>query len=56
MLAELLGDAGPDPLGCAADHEAGLQALLTGLAANRSLETGRPVSVEELLEEIGEPA
>jgi predicted dehydrogenase len=56
MLAELLGDAEPDPLGCAADHEAGLQALLTGLAANRSLATGRSVSVEELLGEIGEPA
>lgn len=56
MLAELLGDAEPDALGCAADHDAGLQALLTGLAANRSLETGRPVSVGELLGEIGEPA
>ncbi|MEU5258831.1 Gfo/Idh/MocA family oxidoreductase [Amycolatopsis sp. NPDC021455] len=56
MLAELLGDAEPDPVGCAADHEAGLQALLTGLAANRSLETGRSVSVGELLGEIGEPA
>ncbi|MFI5585431.1 Gfo/Idh/MocA family protein [Amycolatopsis sp. NPDC051758] len=56
MLAELLGDAEPDPLGCAADHDAGLQALLTGLAANRSLDTGRVVSVAELLAEIGEPA
>ncbi|HEY3472031.1 MAG TPA: Gfo/Idh/MocA family oxidoreductase [Amycolatopsis sp.] len=56
MLAELLGDAEPDPLGCAADHDAGLKALLTGLAANRSLATGRPVSVDELLGEIGEPA
>ncbi|WP_244210685.1 Gfo/Idh/MocA family protein [Amycolatopsis kentuckyensis] len=56
MLAELLGDAEPDALGCAADHDAGLQALLTGLAANRSLETGRSVSVGELLGEIGEPA
>ncbi|MDX3194348.1 Gfo/Idh/MocA family oxidoreductase [Streptomyces sp. MN03-5084-2B] len=56
MLAELLGDAEPDALGCAADHDAGLQALLTGLAANRSLVTGRAVSVEELLGEIGEPA
>ena len=56
MLAELLGDAEPDPLGCAADHESGLQALLTGLAANRSLATGAPVAVEELLGEIGEPA
>lgn len=56
MLAELLGDAGPDALGCAADHDAGLQALLTGLAANRSLNTGRPVAVTELLGELGEPA
>ncbi|MEU0791726.1 Gfo/Idh/MocA family oxidoreductase [Amycolatopsis sp. NPDC005961] len=55
MLAELLGDAGPDPLGCAADHESGLQALLTGLAANRSLATGLPVPVDDLLGEIGEP-
>ncbi|MCR6483962.1 Gfo/Idh/MocA family oxidoreductase [Amycolatopsis sp. OK19-0408] len=56
MLAELLGDAEPDPLGCAADHDSGLQALLTGLAANRSLATGAPVAVDELLGEIGEPA
>ncbi|WP_199199438.1 Gfo/Idh/MocA family protein [Amycolatopsis sp. CA-128772] len=56
MLAELLGDAAPDELGCAADHDAGLQALLTGLAANRSLATGRAVAVTELLGEIGEPA
>jgi predicted dehydrogenase len=54
MLAELLGDAEPDELGCAADHDSGLQALLTGLAANRSLVTGAPVSVDELLAEIGE--
>jgi predicted dehydrogenase len=54
MLAELLGDAEPDELGCAADHDSGLQALLTGLAANRSLATGAPVSVDELLAEIGE--
>ncbi|SFW83721.1 Gfo/Idh/MocA family protein [Amycolatopsis australiensis] len=56
MLAELLGAAEPDELGCAADHDAGLQALLTGLAANRSLATGRPVEVAELLGEIGERA
>ncbi|GLY40771.1 dehydrogenase [Amycolatopsis sp. NBRC 101858] len=56
MLAELLGDAEPDELGCAADHDSGLQALLTGLAANRSLATGAPVTVDELLAEIGEPA
>ncbi|MGK3209127.1 Gfo/Idh/MocA family protein [Amycolatopsis sp. MEPSY49] len=56
MLAELLGDAEPDELGCAADHDAGLRALLTGLAANRSLVTGRPVPVAELPAETGERA
>ncbi|SEF21344.1 Predicted dehydrogenase [Amycolatopsis pretoriensis] len=56
MLAELLGDAEPDELGCAADHDAGLRALLTGLAANRSLATGRPVPVAELLAETGDRA
>jgi predicted dehydrogenase len=56
MLAELLGEAPPDPLGSAADHEAGLRALLTGLAADRSLATGEVVAVGDLLAEIGEPA
>ena len=56
MLTELLGDAEPDELGCAADHDSGLQALLTGLAANRSLATGAPVAIDALLAEIGEPA
>ncbi|WP_326952762.1 Gfo/Idh/MocA family protein [Amycolatopsis sp. NBC_01286] len=54
MLAELLGDADPDPLGCAADHDDGLRALLTGLAANRSLITGESVGIRGLLDEIGE--
>jgi predicted dehydrogenase len=49
MLAELLGEAEPDPLGCAADHEAGLRALLIGVAANRSLATGEVVGIGDLL-------
>jgi len=56
MLTELLGDAEPDELGCAADHDSGLQALLTGLAANRSLATGAPVAIDAGLAEFGEPA
>jgi len=49
MLAELLGEPADDPLGSAADQLAGMWSLATGLAANRSLETGVPVAVRDLL-------
>jgi predicted dehydrogenase len=39
----------PDPLGRAADHRAGAWSVLTGIAANRSLETGERVLVSELV-------
>ncbi|MEV0616579.1 Gfo/Idh/MocA family oxidoreductase [Nonomuraea sp. NPDC050404] len=39
---------GDDPLGRAAGHLDGLRAVAVGIAANRSLETGSPVLVEEL--------
>ncbi|MEV1332195.1 Gfo/Idh/MocA family oxidoreductase [Micromonospora costi] len=48
MTDVLLGGA-PDPLARAAGAEDGALALLTGLAANRSLETGAPVRVADLL-------
>jgi predicted dehydrogenase len=46
-LAEaLFGPApGDDPLGLRADHLAGAWAALTGIAANRSIATGRPADV-----------
>lgn len=48
MTAVLFGGA-TDPLGRAATARDGALALLTGLAANRSLETGQPVRVADLL-------
>jgi len=39
----------PDPLERAATADDGALALLTGLAANRSFETGQPVRVADLL-------
>lgn len=48
MTRVLLGGE-PDPLGRAATARDGALALLTGLAANRSLETGAPVRVADLL-------
>lgn len=42
-------DAPPDPLGRDADHRAGAASILMGVAANRSIETGRAIDVRELL-------
>jgi hypothetical protein len=38
-----------DPLGLQADSRAGAMSILTGVAANRSIATGQPVRVAELL-------
>ena len=46
MLRDLFlpsGDGATDPLGRAADHEAGVAAVSVGIAANASLERGAPV-------------
>lgn len=51
MLAAILaGDGRADRLGRTATERDGAMALLTGLAANRSLETGRPVAVTDLVD------
>jgi predicted dehydrogenase len=50
MLADLFGDRADDPLGRAADAIDGARSLVTGLAANRSFETGLPVFARELLD------
>lgn len=49
MITQLFDADGPDPLGRRADHLDGARSILTGLAANRSIETGRPVRVDELV-------
>ena len=43
----------PDPLGYMADSRAGAMSVLIGVAANRSIATGRPVRIAELLQEQG---
>jgi hypothetical protein len=50
MLAAIFRPT-PDPLGRRATHREGAQALLVGLAANRSMATGAPVRVADLLTE-----
>lgn len=50
MLADIFGgDAVEDPLGRASTQQDGALALLTGLAANRSFETGLPVHVDDIV-------
>ena len=49
MTAVLLGGE-PDPLARSATARDGALALLTGLAANRSMQTGAPVRVADLLD------
>ena len=43
-------DSAPDPLGRSATAVDGALALLTGLAANRSMETGQPIQTKDVLD------
>jgi predicted dehydrogenase len=52
LLEALFGPEAPDPLGRAADHRAGAWSIATGIAANRSIATGAPVRVADLLPEL----
>jgi hypothetical protein len=39
----------------AADYRGGAWSILTGVAANRSMERGRPVRIDELVHGLAEP-
>lgn len=39
----------PDPYGCAADFVDGAMSIMVGIAANKSMRTGRPVRIDSLL-------
>jgi hypothetical protein len=49
LLQDLFGDPTADPLHRAADHVDGARSIVTGIAANVSLATGRPVDVDDLV-------
>jgi hypothetical protein len=49
LLAHLFRSAEDDPLGHAADHRDGVYSILTGIAANIAMRTGRPVDVDTLV-------
>ncbi|MFA6959729.1 MAG: Gfo/Idh/MocA family oxidoreductase [Opitutaceae bacterium] len=53
LLHDLFGAVrAPDPLGRTAGHEEGALSILTGIAANRSMATGLPVNVRDLLPSV----
>lgn len=49
LLEDVFGPTCPDPLGRKAGHIDGAKSILTGIAANRSMETGSPVRVDDLV-------
>lgn len=49
LLKDIFEPDGNDPLGRAASHVDGVTSIMTGISANKSLATGMPVKVEELL-------
>lgn len=48
LLSDVFRGAGEDPLGLVSTWRDGVDAMVVGLAGNRSLESGRAVSIDEL--------
>jgi predicted dehydrogenase len=49
LLNDLFLGVGEDPLGHAAGYIDGAMSILTGIAANKSMATGQPINVDELV-------
>jgi len=49
LLEDLFGEKRPDPFNRAASHIDGAYSILTGIAANRSIQTGLPVRIDDLV-------
>jgi len=57
MVADLFDPDPPeDRYRRAADQRSGAWSILTGIAANRSIESGRPIRIDELIRGLEEPA
>ena len=50
LLNDIFGVPEPDPFHRAASHMDGAMSILTGMAANKSIASGRPVEIKELLD------
>lgn len=49
MIDDIFGNPEPDPLNRAASHIDGAKSILTGIAANKSIATGLPVLIKDLV-------
>ena len=49
LLNDLFGTPDPDPLKRAASHVDGVTSIMTGICANKSIASGLPVRVEDVL-------
>lgn len=49
LLEDIFGNPPEDPLKRAASHEDGAMSILTGIAANKSIATGMPVKIKDLV-------
>lgn len=49
LLNDLFGTPSNDPYNRAASHEDGAMSILTGIAANKSISTGMPIKVDDLI-------
>lgn len=56
LMADIFApEPSPDPYLRAADHRAGAYSILTGIAANRSIEEARPIRVDSLVQRLDFP-
>lgn len=55
MLNDIFGNSQPDPLMRAADYIQGAYSILTGIAANESIASGKMVAIKDLCSGLGEP-
>lgn len=49
LLNDIFGKPAPDPFKRAANHVDGARSILTGIAANRSIQTGQAVQIDDLV-------
>ena len=49
LLNDVFGTPEYDPLHRAASHVDGAMSILTGVAANQSIATGRPINIKDLV-------
>lgn len=55
MFNDIFGTPHPDPLKRAADYVQGAYSILTGIAANKSIASGKMIFVDELVTGLGDP-